>query len=301
VGIIVDDEFHEIVSEQAGVHNVTGTNMPGADIFNNGTKYHSNIHVGELHWAGFGPSQTADPTDNSTTPNPSLQVEVDRYENASTGAVGVLDDVEENYALYGINVSFTVSQNLSDSDLQTSIPFTDLQPPTSYIEMQKLEKTDRFRNDTSKAYVFITTQGEPNSVSTRPLVGDWSTDTDGVASTNGLDVGYGFGIVVFTQDHNDGPRPIYYQKTIAHEVGHLMRIGRNDDGDIVEGLEEVYSGDDDDETKEYIGIGSPQWSVMVAGWQDGILSPPMSGQYVPFTIEELLTTEFNEVDTIEHD
>jgi hypothetical protein len=212
--------------------------------------------------------------------------------------VGVLDDVEANYALYGINVSFTLSQNLSDSDLQTSIPFTDLQPPTSYIEMQKLEKDDRFRNDTSKAYMFITTQGESNLFYMRPLVGDWSKDTDGVASTNGFDVGYGFGIVVFTQDHSDGPTPIYYQKTVTHEVGHLMRTGRNDDGDIIEGLEEIYSGDGDDETKEYISQSTRRWSAMASGWESGINDPPMDGDYVAFSIEELLTIELNEIDTV---
>ena len=103
----------EIVSEQAGYHEVSAApSAMGADIDGDNDEEHSNIHVGELHWRAAG-GTVGNPADDGVTPDPSLGVEVDYYENASAIPLQILENVSRNYAMYGIDVSFSHSENLS--------------------------------------------------------------------------------------------------------------------------------------------------------------------------------------------
>jgi hypothetical protein len=155
--------------------------------------------------------------------------------------------------------------------------------------------------------MFISTDGGDNS---SPLIGDWSGTVGGVASSEGSEFlfgqvsGLGFGVVIFTDDHTSpeatSPTRLHLQKTTIHELGHLLGTGRADDDEWVVLPDEVYSGSGDDPTNEGIGYTGPdryEWSVMSSGWNDPIDYTPMQGDYVAFSIEELSTINFNNIDT----
>ncbi|WP_158853305.1 hypothetical protein [Halorhabdus sp. CUG00001] len=114
----------------------------------------------------------------------------------------------------------------------------------------------------------------------------------------------GFGTLVLTDDHTGSSTPTdtHLQKTIVHETGHLLGAGRADDGDRPFNIpNEVYSGNPGDETPEDVGYSGPnslQWSVMSSGWNSPVNASPMNGVYVAFSIEELSTIEFQNVDSI---
>ncbi|WP_158853311.1 hypothetical protein [Halorhabdus sp. CUG00001] len=115
--------------------------------------------------------------------------------------------------------------------------------------------------------------------------------------------GHGFETPVFTTDHTGSSTPTdtHLQKTIVHETGHLLGAGRADDGDRPFNIpNEVYSGNDGDQTKEFVELqGNTRrfWSVMSSGWDDQVTYNPMNGEYIAFSIEELLTVEFHNIDS----
>jgi len=306
-------EGEEVVPEQIGTHHVSSP-VPGADVDSDGKREHSNIHLGESYWNGKA-GHSADPRDAGSEPDLDLAVEVDRYENASKLPIRLLDNVSRNYALYGLNVTFTESDILSKKQLENRLVSRPRDPndgrpkfvelPIGYQESLEIEQT--YHNDTSKFYMFVTTEGDQNP-------GDLPQSfngTGGVASTNGNNFpsGFGWGVLIFTQDH-DGTEPPnhtkseHLHKTIMHEIGHVMGAGRKDDGALLNPFAEVYSGSDSsprDPTKEYVGTSpydDPRWSIMSSSWVDEATGPPMDGRYFAFSIEELLTIELKNIDTV---
>ncbi|WP_158853296.1 VWA domain-containing protein [Halorhabdus sp. CUG00001] len=311
----------ERVDEQVGIHEVSDDD-PGARLTANGPKYHSNVHIGELHWRDYDPSQMADPTDPASTPDPSLNVEVDRYVDADSTALDVLDDAEQNYALYGMDVDFHINEtDIDDDDLtETTLRCygmygvtrcvekeNDYTPPIALTDAQWIER--EYHDNQSRAYMFVTTEGGENPL---PKIKDFS-GRQGIASTDGSDwawgqiEGFGFGTLVLTDDHTGSSTPTdtHLQKTIVHETGHLLGAGRADDGDRPFNIpNEVYSGKRGDDTWENITLPNSikpkkTWSAMSGGWNDEFESPPMDGAYIAFSIEEVVTVEFNNIDSME--
>ena len=122
--------------------------------------------------------------------------------------------------------------------------------------------------------------------------------------------GSGIRSLAFTEDHGgrgDGPLNTHLAKSTTHEVGHLIGTGRADDGQqYVIVPKEVYSGDpeSDDPTIELVSLGTGverEWSVMSNGWNDELYAQPMGGRYIAFSIEELSTLEFEDIQTQEDD
>jgi hypothetical protein len=152
--------------------------------------------------------------------------------------------------------------------------------------------------------MFVSPDGDENTLFPK----DWAPDVDGVASsqgTNGIEGvgnGFGFGVIVFENDHDDGPKRTSLQKTTVHEVGHIIGAGRADDGEIIHFIpEEVYSDSGDDDTRERVGFSGNQgddWSVMSSGWSYTANNSPMSDDYIAFSIEELSTIEFEKLDSV---
>jgi|GEM_PF-6202621 len=119
---------HEIVQAQTGVHNETEAPIArGYDIDEDGEDEHSNLHIGELHWG-------TDPTDDGDTPHDqtSLEVELDyvrgndprNITSSGPSQVNVLEAVERNYALYGMDVSFVEVDELTRDDLRDACALT---------------------------------------------------------------------------------------------------------------------------------------------------------------------------------
>jgi len=295
----------EIVSEQTGVHNVTGTSVPGATLPGQNGRYHSNVHVGELHWRDNDPSQQGDPTDPAVTPDPSLDVEVDYFESMDLVDLDWFDMASRSYALYGIDVEFDMDDQLTRDDLQCALDEigcldTDT-PPTSLDDAVDIEST--YHDDESAVYLFVSPDGDENP----GPIPDYAPNVDGVASNQGSDsAGLGFGALVFVDDHTEGPRQTYLAKTTTHEIGHIIGAGRADDGTqyllLPREIYSGYTGSNEDPTPERVilnGSIRQRWSVMSSGWNNPLNDPPMAGRYFAFSVEELMTIEFNEMNSVD--
>jgi hypothetical protein len=264
-----------------------------ADIDDDGTDEHSNIHIGERHWNEVDSSQSGDPMDRGTTPSPSLTIEVDYHHDVDYQLMtDVISEVEDNFAFYGMNVTYRINESLSHSDLAADgLEWDDERPPTTKDDADEIE--EEF-SDYEIPYLYYTTQGG----------GDW-TGTGGRASSDGdgnfLD---DFGLVIFEYSSAPPNQTEQIRDTMVHETSHILAAGKNDDpSDFLGNPRERYSGSPADETNETIYLNTTQnqqhyaqWSVMASGWcETTAFAPPINGRYAPYSIEEILTIEFNDV------
>jgi len=259
-------EAGEPVSSQAGIHAVdaddplTAANMT-ADIRGTDTPYHSNIHIGELHWRDADPSQDGDPADGSVTPNPTLNVEVDYHEDTRATPRNVLDQVEANYALYGRDVGFD-----ADDEDSSSIVSDDISDPALaemnglYLDLME-DPSYENRDIDDFVYMYIMVDGTGTSLSgPADTAYSFAGDGDGAAATEGTAISLGYGIGIFDDDHTENPPRLRteFMKTIVHEVGHHIGAGRMDDGTQAYVLpKEVYSAGNDDDTPEVVRWEEP--------------------------------------------
>jgi len=285
----------DTLDKQVGIHNVGEAPTPsdparrGADVDGDGTVEHSNVHLGELHWRTSGNTVDGDPTDTDVTPAPSLEFEVDydlRNELSQQTIETYLGDVTDNYALYGIEVTFEIDESLTRSELNE---VNRTAPPYSWGAADEVR--NEFHDDRSVAYMFVTTDVEDSG-------------TTGRASRRGgtYPTGIDFGTAMFTQNlRSQNPREDF-MTTAVHEVGHLFDAGFNDETGP---MGEVYSGDSSDGTTEEIKLPSGRttdtWSTMSSGWQNAYGDTPMNGNYVAFSIEELFTVDLESVDSRDPD
>ncbi len=303
-------EGDERVDEQVETH--TKNDAPfamGADVNSDGTDEHSNIHIGEL----MGPSST-DPSKENTRDEivPELTMEVDYHESvANTGILNSLDVAEETYQLYGMDVQYETDDELERLFIPGGVRFLSSKS-LRRVGPELASDNEDFNHDSSgSAYMFLTWDGGGSGNWIDEF--DWTDDPQGLASCQGSDtlcqlpVGgkMDFGTIVFHADIEvDSTAQIYdtlAAKAIIHETGHLLGAGRADDGQTIGGMpEEIYSGEALDDSPEEIGFSDPegeQWSVMSSGWKDPVQFQPMNGDYIAFSIEELSTVEFNDIET----
>jgi hypothetical protein len=292
----------DIVQEQVGIHRVSPSE-PGTDLYGNGMRFHSNVHVGERQWA-------TDPEDStgSETPRPRVAVEADYHSQANQTLLGIRDDwetsIERNYALYGINVTFvddSHTQVLSASQLSTAT----VSPPFDWQDLN--DTRTRFAN-TSALYMVVGRQAEdtPNPNDTFFATQSGTTGWD----TYRQDAAY---VAVFThgntQPQDDigevpgrlglstrGKVSAIARKSAVHELGHVLGTGETD-----ESGDEVYSGENSDyslETVEDFGQAFDpavtEWSVMSGGTELDQFLPSSNETYFAFSLEELLTVSTND-------
>jgi len=312
-GITADGRVNETVPQQARTHPVTDDPMTASatevDIDGDGTPEHSNVHIGELHWAQNDPSQSGNPVTDATTPNPSLTVEVDYDESvADLDIINRIEQASDTYYLYGMEVNYRFDEEIQT--LAGNLDPTRISPGGASIN----ENVNH--DNTDFTYMFITRNGGGSDLGSFTQF-NWTRDPQGVASCQGNDLrcdlrtggGFellGFGTLVFTQDiyNSLGDPDQLATKTIVHETGHLLGAGRADDGSVTDANVlpvEVYSGTDEDATPEELRNGGldAEWSVMSEGWTNGIAQSAIADDHVPYSIEELSTIELNNVDTID--
>jgi hypothetical protein len=280
-------EAGELVSEQVGTHRIAEAPTPTDRYANiDGEKRHSNLHLGELHWQTDPAADDSAPYDQTE-----LTFEVDYHAQADVDALRLFNSsgaVNQTYALYGMNITFIIDDEITGSD---SAEIEDA------YEADDLEDENHDRQG-STAYFFVT----------KEWAGD---DPQGKASSAGSNLleGYDYGGFIFTSEHGF-PLQNHYAKTSVHEIGHLLGAGRLDDTPYrlkkTEGPNEVYSGapsdtrDVPDKTLERVrleGMNTFNWSAMVGGYHDSLNDRPMDGEYIAFSIEELLELEFESIDS----
>lgn len=78
--------------------------------------------------------------------------------------------------------------------------------------------------------------------------------------------------------------------------------GDGDPPSVTDNRSSIYSGDlNEDPTLEKVQMYSSietTWSVMGSGWDFAMGGPPMNYEYVSFSVEELSTIEFEDIDTV---
>lgn len=293
----VVDAPDERVPEQTGLHEA-GVGVPmegGADIDGDGTKEHSNVHLGELQWG-------SDPMDGESVSSPGFGIEVDFVPGDPDELLnrpGWERGIEENYALYGIEIDIVRDEVLTgDSTVET------------YLE-------DVLYSDGVSAPEFLTLhygaydgRGEKHLIVANKPGPEIETFRSGVWGGNwryGVEVS-GIFVEPVESMATSSTRPNVTMAQVLrsrfssktgyltgfvemHEIGHSLYIGEADDKPYaVLPIGEVYSGSGADPTPE-INSGTSRWSIMRIGWSRSSEFTKEHTSYWAFSIEELTTTE----------
>ena len=274
------------VTSQAGIHQTDGDGITASIYGSTSTQHRSNLQIGELHW------QT-DPTDASTdeTPHPSLTVELDYYEEAKTTNLKTDDwitGIEQNWALYGIDVDITRDETLSTNDFHTVFIY----PEDGFSGVEVVNAHEYFRDGSVDEYWLVANRSERGrnitglNVPHDPSGGIFSAaierQTSDVSST------------VLSNSPYDSRFSFVAASTLMHEFGHTYSIGRADDEN--QDLEsfnpktlsrrgEIYSGSENDPTLERLNNELP-WPIMSFENNDKYETQPMEGRYFAFSVEE---------------
>ncbi|WP_424001018.1 VWA domain-containing protein [Haloarcula salina] len=276
-------EGSEIVEEQAGVHDRWQVhNVPGSvtaatvDYDNDGRVERSNLQVGELQWE-------MDPTTQSETVDLSIETDfVEGLPNKRLNDSGWERGIEENYALYGIDIDIVRDERVSD-------PIADSAP------LSKSTDADQYMAVTTES-IFSGTgfNGYATSESYKPV----QVPSTGMYVYAESIANSGLLGRVNHRHLNQSPYENETQVVAAHvamhEIGHSFGAGENDDSWKPLPFGEVYSGYEgskapDDQTPEDIPGRSNDWSVMRFGWDSNIAHYHNGKLYYPFSIEELTT------------
>lgn len=273
-------EGREIVAEQAGVHerwqvkdvpdSVTAATV---DYDNDGRVERSNLQVGELQW-------DTDPTTQSETVDLSIETDfVAGLPNQRLNSSGWERGIEDNYALYGIDIDIVRDERLSDpiansaprsvstdADQYMAVTTESIFPGTGFNAYATTESYIPVQLPLRGMYVYaesIVDIGAPGRVDQRHLAqSPYNNETQVVAA-----------------------------HVAMHEIGHSFGAGVNDD----KGLgwlpqDEVYSQSNNDATPERLTSGrATAWSIMRSGWTDSAVHTADGKLYYAFSIEEMVT------------
>jgi len=281
-------EGDEIVQEQVELHEVPD-GSPGADIDGDDVQEHSKVHIGELSWE-------TDPTDPNTD-EIDVTVEADFVsgrpdENFNQGSWDT--GVENNFALYGINVDI-----IRDDTVDSLLGRTIWGESTDYNLLVTGEPEDD---------IFGLDIDDIPGVRSPSDIWGYNAEASGVPEGPIVNFGgeghylyeeniYDFAVGQVGQTtYETSP---YTSKTNflgafveMHELGHSLSIGEADDSGYPLPIGEVYSGSGSDDTVEEINrIASDRWSIMRAGWDSRAVqySSFRETTYFVFSIEELST------------
>ncbi|WP_275738252.1 binary toxin-like calcium binding domain-containing protein [Halorhabdus sp. SVX81] len=288
----------ETVPEQALLHEVSGE-TPGANIYDNGTRYHSKVHVGELHWG-------TSPTDEHSEPDTSWTIEVDFYDGIQHEAINTStweNGIEQNMQLYGLDVDLIRDETITDQMFRNKIgeepkgmPDQELTDGISYTlpeggkELETTYGNFGESRQSSDEWLLVGPNIQNNLQFTLyggnpigPTMAVHVPDLQSLRSNISVPVQhspYQSELAMLTAD------------TTMHEIAHSYCVGLADD----EGVDmnkclmqdEIYSGSNADETPEYIW-NEKERSLMGVNYRLQF-GDPMEGEYFIFSIQELLST-----------
>ena len=295
----------EIVQQQIGVHHVDEVaSVVGADIDDDETKEHSNIHVGELQW-------DSNPEDESDTPTLGLSVEVDFAPgdpanlNTSTWETGI----EENAALYGISLNIERDDTLDgplenvgegdgagkwidtanslNNDLYVIVAGEVLSGLELHPDLDKFDDAWGFNVEaTSDEY------SQTNWLPNNGIILFENEISNAALGPNG---------VVSSKDIDQSPyvlkQEVVASQVFLHELGHSVTINEADNSAGRVPFSEVYNGGAADSTPEIVtirGSNANIWNIMRSGWDGQSLIHERDTGYFVYSIEELLSAkEYN--------
>jgi len=302
-------EGDEIIQEQVGVHHKSAvTSLEGADIDDDGKKEHSNVHVGELRWG-------TDPTDQDDNHYSVVTVEVDflqGYPNNELREERWKRGIEQNFALYGIHLDMQFDDTIETRNGGWDIPGA-LKSNWDISHLPNDENTDTslvvYGSPPDEVPVIIPGANEIKSMPV-PRSDATGVNFGAIARTQGIsDSLEGHLIFLSNIDGSTGEKlaglddfgPTPYSSSVQlvaaatemHELGHSFHLGETDDDGPLP-LQEVYSGDRDDDTPERVKINGNErvaWGLMRSGWVPRMLFQSNSASYHVFSLEELSTIQ----------
>lgn len=211
-------------------------------------RYHSNIHLGELHWSN-------DPNDQYDTPKPSLEVEVDYIQGRNpfainvSGNMSVIEAMEKNFRFYGLSVQFYKDEGISKTELK-QIPkepqHVSSQKNITPSEFNRYEIDiieDFYHQNQNRMHMFWGTKvgsDSPGTIVDRHLSNygpaDAITFTNGAPLTDKWDDTpqpypltrdgtADFGVMIGTDEMSTDE----LQSVTLHEIGHALGAGWADD------------------------------------------------------------------------
>ncbi|QPV64151.1 hypothetical protein I7X12_05875 [Halosimplex litoreum] len=261
----------EIVQKQVGIHDMLQSSSIGADIDRDGTREHSNVHIGELQWH-------TDPTGGST-PNLSISVEADFIaglpENRLNNSVWEAG-IEQNLALYGIDLDLKRDDTVTEVAALTGIE-SDMNTDLHLSVVKK----NNIAGDSTGYNLDASVVPAPIPLNGHMIYAQTLAQDD-----------YKNGQAHVSVSPYNTETELYAAKTELHELGHSFDIGLADDHVGPLPFSEVYTGGDGDSTTETLANRpGARWSVMSKGWRSGTVFESDSVGYYVYSIEELLSIE----------
>ncbi|WP_144060696.1 hypothetical protein [Salinarchaeum sp. Harcht-Bsk1] len=261
-------------------------------------------HLGELHWG-------TDPTSDSRIPSPSATYEIDYYTNADLRlhTSNWTRGIEANYALYGYDINIVRDQTLSANFVDSHV--TDSNNGFGFLEIRGIADLSDSGNNDENVLVLDRSGGNIPGGGDQTGINLWKLRhialfTDGLSNeANSVDRA-----TMPEYRYYDSPIEVVGAKTLIHEIGHGVNIGRADDAalqdtvgwgvewppisidiDMIRQNWEIYTNTGDDPSQERLVSGPDAriWSIMGPGWDTQMSHTYNGSRYFAFSIQELFT------------
>lgn len=256
------------------------------------------MHIGELQWE-------ANPRDGSSVPSRGFSIEVDfvsgtpeQLINRSSWERGI----EENYALYGIEIDLVRDETLDEEALSSQtiveIDSSDGVSVTEFVALYDVAYD-------GKGEKYLVVANKPGSLVETYKPGVWGGNWRYGIQMSGLFVNSIRREAESEVTENQTSPSTFASKTgyltgfvEMHEIGHSLFAGEADDKPYaVLPVGEVYSGTAADDTPEVLqlaGNRGDQWSIMRRGWGSTTVFTSNGAVYWAFSIEEASTVSGRE-------
>lgn len=273
-------EGDEIISEQNGVHEQwnrsaipSSVTAATVDMDDDGTIERSNMQIGELQWG-------TDPTAKSDTVDLSIEVDfVEGVPNQRLNNSGWERGIEENYALYGIEIDLQRDESFGEP-VEPSVPRSITLGTDQYMSVTT---ESMFPGTGFNAYA----TSESYTTIQLPRVGMYiyATPIANSPVLRGVDQAY------LKQSPYNNRTQVVAAHVAMHEIGHSFGMGENDDkGAGLLPFDEIYSQSVNDPTPERLSPGSAtSWSIMRSGWNSEAVHADNNTIYYAFSVEEAIT------------